>query len=229
MEKHSRNRSRSSSRDRKRRHKDRCSSEPQITKRKESDVAVTNLVDFTFLDFKHDLNRILLGYSYRDQLIDNVDDFWLFLNKYENLLRRSGQCILPVPLDLPPFDDITIPKYDKLYNSSLKLAVPFDSVYSRLSYDHARELTPVRVQQFLQIVVHYLDFKQKEKFNRLKKLRRSQANLPVAQYRDQIIEAIRNEQVVILAGDTGCGKSTQIPQYMFQAGFEGIGELEATD
>jgi ATP-dependent RNA helicase DHX34 len=81
------------------------------------------------------------------------------------------------------------------------------------------------VQQFLQIVVHYLDFKQKEKFNRLKKLRRSQANLPVAQYKDQIIDAVRNEQVVILAGDTGCGKSTQVPQYLFQAGFDGIGEL----
>lgn len=110
------------------------------------------------------------------------------------------------------------------------------------------KITPLRLRQFLQIVVHYLDFKQKEKFQKLRKLRRCryfqsytyvfmyyrffliyptvQANLPVAQYKSEIIEAVRAEQVVLIAGDTGCGKSTQVPQYLHDAGFQSIGKKE---
>lgn len=35
--------------------------------------------------------------------------------------------------------------------------------------------------------------------------------------------AVRNENVVIIAGDTGCGKSTQVPQYLLGAGYRRIG------
>lgn len=42
-------------------------------------------------------------------------------------------------------------------------------------------------------------------------------------FRDEIIEAVRQHRVVIIAGDTGCGKSTQIPQYLSNAGFKRIG------
>jgi len=41
--------------------------------------------------------------------------------------------------------------------------------------------------------------------------------------RDEIIEAVRHHRVVIIAGDTGCGKSTQIPQYLSNVGFKRIG------
>jgi ATP-dependent RNA helicase DHX34 len=193
----------------------------------------TNLVDFTFLDYKNELNRVLLGYSNRDQLIDNVNDFWLFINKYENLLRKSGQCILPIPsdfsLDSQESNSLVPKDYNKVYSCNLILSIAFEQLYSRLpsSYDQPNKITILKVKQFLQIVIHYLDFKQKEKFHKLKKLRKSQANLPVAQYRNEIIEAVRNEQVVILAGDTGCGKSTQVPQYLFQAGFDGVGECRS--
>jgi HrpA-like helicases len=36
--------------------------------------------------------------------------------------------------------------------------------------------------------------------------------------------AVRNENVVIIAGDTGCGKSTQVPQYLLGAGYRRIGK-----
>lgn len=42
-------------------------------------------------------------------------------------------------------------------------------------------------------------------------------------YRDQIVTMVQNEQVVIIAGDTGCGKSTQIPQFLWQSGYNRIG------
>ena len=47
-------------------------------------------------------------------------------------------------------------------------------------------------------------------FSKLAKLRKDQVNLPIYRYKDMIIEAVKSNQVVIVAGDTGCGKSTQV-------------------
>ncbi|RQM10093.1 hypothetical protein DD237_005043 [Peronospora effusa] len=38
--------------------------------------------------------------------------------------------------------------------------------------------------------------------------------LPVYRYREQILELVEKNQIVVLSGDTGCGKSTQIPQLL---------------
>lgn len=40
--------------------------------------------------------------------------------------------------------------------------------------------------------------------------------LPIFQYRKQIVEAVENSRVVILAGETGSGKTTQVPQYILE-------------
>ncbi|KAL1139225.1 hypothetical protein AAG570_006211, partial [Ranatra chinensis] len=47
-------------------------------------------------------------------------------------------------------------------------------------------------------------------------------NIQFLFFRAEIIETIAHERVVIIAGDTGCGKSTQIPRYLLKAGFNKI-------
>lgn len=42
--------------------------------------------------------------------------------------------------------------------------------------------------------------------------------LPVSARHDEIVEAIRNNQVVIISGETGSGKTTQIPKMCLEAG-----------
>src|SRR5690606_30968545 len=42
--------------------------------------------------------------------------------------------------------------------------------------------------------------------------------LPIADRRDEIVAAIRDHQVVIVAGETGSGKSTQLPKLCLEAG-----------
>ena len=44
------------------------------------------------------------------------------------------------------------------------------------------------------------------------------AALPISAQRDLIMETLRERQVVIVAGDTGSGKSTQLPQYCLELG-----------
>lgn len=183
----------------------------------------TNLINFSFLNHKHELNKVLNGIRTRDQLVHNPKDFWLFLGKYENLLKRSGQCVLPIPESFNDDQDVTPDNYNKSLFTCLQLTTPFDELLGRLSSYELSKITELKLKQFLQIVTHYLDFKQKERFTKLKKLRKTQANLPVAQFKNEIVSAVKEEQVVLIAGDTGCGKSTQVPQFLYEAGFQSIG------
>lgn len=186
----------------------------------------TNLITFSYSDHKSELTKVLLGFRRQDQLIDDTNDFWLFVGKYENLLKKSGQCILADPSMHNDGDPQISRLYNKAFHMNISLTVKFDELIGRLSSSERTKITSLKLRQFVQIIQHYLDFRQKEKLAKLQKLRRAQANLPVAQYRHEIIEAIQNEQVVFIAGDTGCGKSTQIPQYLHEAGYQSIGELE---
>ncbi|KZT42570.1 P-loop containing nucleoside triphosphate hydrolase protein [Sistotremastrum suecicum HHB10207 ss-3] len=40
--------------------------------------------------------------------------------------------------------------------------------------------------------------------------------LPIAQYRAEILETMRLNQVFVLSGETGCGKSTQVPAFILE-------------
>jgi ATP-dependent helicase HrpA len=50
--------------------------------------------------------------------------------------------------------------------------------------------------------------------------------LPVSQRREDISRAIRENQVVIIAGATGSGKTTQIPKMLLELGYESIGHTQ---
>src|SRR3954454_8941230 len=52
------------------------------------------------------------------------------------------------------------------------------------------------------------------------------AELPVSAARDEIAAAIRDHQVVIVAGATGSGKTTQLPKICLELGRESIGHTQ---
>jgi len=51
-------------------------------------------------------------------------------------------------------------------------------------------------------------------------------DLPVSQRRDDIAAAIRDHQVVIVAGETGSGKTTQLPKILLELGYRSIGHTQ---
>nr|CAI5834056.1 unnamed protein product [Callosobruchus analis] len=44
-------------------------------------------------------------------------------------------------------------------------------------------------------------------------------SLPIYPFKEDLIQAVREHQVLIIEGETGSGKTTQIPQYLYEAGF----------
>jgi pre-mRNA-splicing factor ATP-dependent RNA helicase DHX16 len=49
----------------------------------------------------------------------------------------------------------------------------------------------------------------------LQEVRRS---LPVFKYREQFLQAVDEYQTIIIVGETGSGKTTQLPQYIYESG-----------
>lgn len=44
-------------------------------------------------------------------------------------------------------------------------------------------------------------------------------SLPIYDFRESLLDSIEHYQVLVIEGETGCGKTTQIPQYLKEAGY----------
>ncbi|KAH9966510.1 P-loop containing nucleoside triphosphate hydrolase protein [Russula dissimulans] len=51
--------------------------------------------------------------------------------------------------------------------------------------------------------------------------------LPIAKHKENILYCVEKHQVVIVVGQTGCGKTTQIPQYLHESGWSSGGRVIA--
>jgi len=48
--------------------------------------------------------------------------------------------------------------------------------------------------------------------------------LPVYQFKDKLLKAVQENQIVVVEGETGSGKTTQIPQFLVEAGYATLGQ-----
>ncbi|XP_060202211.1 pre-mRNA-splicing factor ATP-dependent RNA helicase DEAH1-like isoform X1 [Lycium barbarum] len=60
------------------------------------------------------------------------------------------------------------------------------------------------------------------------KLQEDRKTLPIYHYRDDLLQAINDHQVLVIVGETGSGKTTQIPQYLHEAGYTKRGKIGCT-
>ena len=61
-----------------------------------------------------------------------------------------------------------------------------------------------------------------------KTIREQRAGLPIAQLRNELMDAIRDHQCLVVIGETGSGKTTQMTQYMAEMGLTSRGALAAS-
>lgn len=58
-------------------------------------------------------------------------------------------------------------------------------------------------------VILFQNFQSKKTANMRKKIEENRAALPVTPFASAIVQTLRKHRVLLIAGDTGCGKSTQ--------------------
>ncbi|XP_071588772.1 probable ATP-dependent RNA helicase DHX34 [Heliangelus exortis] len=157
---------------------------------------------------------------------DDVTNFWVFFHR----LRRFRSCKTqgdheeereePDPEPNPPTSSSSSPldlpaRYHPRYRLNLSVTPP------RISRDFP--IPPKKLREFLGAFLHFWDFTQKQNFTKLLKTQRDRSVLPIARFRDRFLDLVARYQVVVVAGDTGCGKSTQIPQFLVGAGYGPVG------
>ena len=62
----------------------------------------------------------------------------------------------------------------------------------------------------------------------LDEIKHSRESLPIFTYREELLAAIRDYQVLVIVGETGSGKTTQIPQYLHEIGYTKFGKVGCT-
>lgn len=49
--------------------------------------------------------------------------------------------------------------------------------------------------------------------------------LPIESYREDLVSAVQDNQFLVVVGETGSGKTTQLPQYLHEAGLTAHGKM----
>lgn len=61
-----------------------------------------------------------------------------------------------------------------------------------------------------------------------RKLLEERCRLPIYSYRHELLSAIREYPIIVVVGETGSGKTTQIPQYLHEVGYSQAGKIGCT-
>ncbi|KAG7394335.1 Pre-mRNA-splicing factor ATP-dependent RNA helicase PRP16 [Phytophthora boehmeriae] len=65
-------------------------------------------------------------------------------------------------------------------------------------------------------------------FAKTRTLRQQREFLPIFQCRDELLQVIRENQIVVIVGETGSGKTTQLTQYLHEEGYSQFGTIGCT-
>ncbi|KAF3635848.1 hypothetical protein FXO38_24444 [Capsicum annuum] len=118
-----------------------------------------------------------------------------------------------------------------------KGTVKFGSKYSKQRSEDYQFVLEDQIEFIKASVIDGVKFDQEpgiesiEKFtakSAFEKLRQDRKTLPIYSYKDDLLQAINDHQVLVIVGETGSGKTTQRPQYLHEAGYTKRGKIGCT-
>ncbi|KAI3955581.1 hypothetical protein MKX01_034903, partial [Papaver californicum] len=68
------------------------------------------------------------------------------------------------------------------------------------------------------------DSQSRDKLMLFTKHQNQRRNLPIYRYREGLLKAIKDHKILVVVGETGSGKTTQLPQYLHEAGYTEYGK-----
>jgi pre-mRNA-splicing factor ATP-dependent RNA helicase DHX16 len=63
---------------------------------------------------------------------------------------------------------------------------------------------------------------------KVKTIEETRKSLPIYQYKDEFLQAVKDHQIIVLVGQTGSGKTTQLTQYLQESGYGKSGKIGCT-
>ncbi|KAI6241718.1 hypothetical protein M3Y99_00334200 [Aphelenchoides fujianensis] len=148
------------------------------------------------------------------------EEFRLFLSRFQSKIKSGADFQKAIStVDLNRTDPVES-AMEAHYEGNLRVHFPLQmpDVEKWLTKDMPAEA----IDQFKRIMRLFVSFVNKRQHKKVDQIRQTQAALPIAVSKEEILELLKKEQVILLAGDTGCGKSTQLPQYLLRDGYNKI-------
>ncbi len=87
-----------------------------------------------------------------------------------------------------------------------------------MAYWNNNKATALERDKRLDLFLQEAENSRKEKVDA--KLQVTRQKLPIFDKRAQILDLIRKNQVVLIKGESGCGKTTQVPQFILEDSIE---------
>ncbi|KAJ1609561.1 DHR1/Ecm16p/kurz and HrpA-like SFII helicase [Cryptosporidium canis] len=101
--------------------------------------------------------------------------------------------------------------------SSLKHEVVVDSQGEQKNEEFQKKTASGYVRKYTSLVVN--NDKDRPVIKRTPEIELQRSELPVRVYEFEILDSVENNDIVIVTGATGSGKSTQVPQMLYESGY----------
>ncbi|XP_056374785.1 ATP-dependent RNA helicase DHX30 isoform X2 [Hyla sarda] len=173
--------------------------------RRAAALACQRLKDLGLLDTQ---NRPLSNVMYNKSSVQKFQEQQRQAKRFQvpdHLLQRIEHYLYEFPLE-----PSTGSRFDEDYNYSYNDSPYMD--FSNMSSSFSDPITGRPYAPLSESEAFHISRSLEERWDRSVALQ----DLPADHHREDILSAIVNNQVVVIAGDTGCGKTTRIPRYILE-------------
>lgn len=175
------------------------------------------------MESKKDIIEHVNGFSLSGDIAPVVNNVNSIKNRSKDDKRSRQQLweerVLKTAVSNKDVDEIYVPnseKYDYVFDSDSLVAFTEDNENIISGDDGEEEEEEHNAEELAKQA-------ELEKLSVIDKARKS---LPVYRHRARLMQAIKDNQVLIIVGETGSGKTTQLPQYLVEDGYTQGGKFQ---